>query len=188
MIMTDYDRNTTHSLSECCLPQIGRKIAIFEGHIASAKVRVLQRSSCNLRETLPRNERLTSPYGRGETALVVDGPHTVVLDQRLGAVEGISVGGTVPPTMGRRTHGEDVIRGRGRSIGQPHNHSLPVMSVAQTRRRLVLGKVPRIHQGVFVARAGSTDVDLSGAAVAVRAGAAAGVQSRTGLSGSRLRE
>lgn len=82
--------------------------------------------------------------------------------------------------MTGRADGEDVIRRcRGRA-GDPDNHTLPVVAVAEVLRGVIFWEVPGVHEGIGVGVCGigfaASDVDLTGARFAVTVGGASGIQ------------
>jgi hypothetical protein len=65
---------------------------LVKRYIGAPKVRRIQRSLRNGRQTLPRNKWFSSPNCGGQAARVVERPDGLVFDEGFGAGEGVSVG------------------------------------------------------------------------------------------------
>lgn len=146
---------------ESSLPQILSPILLLKRHIRLDKVHSLQRILRRLWQTLISNQRLGSTSLICETALVVHRPDTVILDQRMCFLKRVAIRRAIPFAMAGRTHGQDVVRGCLGRVGDPNDHSLPIVAVSHAGRGLVLGEIPRVHEGVLVTGLPAPDVDLS---------------------------
>lgn len=85
-------------------------------------------------------------------------------------MKGIPIGRAVPSTMSRRTNSNNIASGGASRAGQPHDDSLPVVTVAKTRGWLILGHIPRVHQSIVIPIGCAANINLACAATAVTVG------------------
>lgn len=162
-------------LSQSSLAQVGLKVAILEGHIGAAKVGILQRVAGGLGHGVPVRDGHDGADRVGELQLVVGG--------EVGKVLGLGRGAA--GQRARRLLVVAVARGgpagNGRVGGvEPDDDILPVVAVRARRdavHGLVLGPVPRVHDGRLPVEGADARVRLAlGAVAAAALGVAAGLK------------
>jgi hypothetical protein len=145
-------------------------VGINERHDGITKVGGVQSILCHSRQGLPCDQRLSTSNSACQTTLVIHWPDTVVSDQRGGAIKSIPVGRAIPSTMSRRANSDNIASRRASRARQPHDNSLPVVTVAKARGWLILGHIPRVHQSIVVPISCAANINLAGAATAVTVG------------------
>lgn len=158
------------SCSESGLAQVCSKVGINERHDGISKIGGVQSILCHSGQGLPCDQRLSTSNSACQAALVIHWPNTVVSDQWRGTIKGIPVGRAVPSTMSRRANSDNIARCRASRARQPHDDSLPVMTVAKARGWLIFGHIPRVHQPIIIPVGCAANINLTCAAIAVTVG------------------
>lgn len=170
-----YMDNQKESSGKNSLLQVGLKAPILERHIRLAKVGVLQRIPLGLGHRIPVRHGQHGAHGVRELQLVVGREAVKVLDLRR-----VPAGQRAGPLLVRAV-ARGGAAGNGR-VGrvEPNDDVLPVVAVGARRDAvggLVLGPVPRVHDGRLAVVVGDAGVGLAlGLVAAGAAGVATGFE------------